>query len=113
MPLVYALWNNKGGTGKTSLAFQTVCLYAEKHRSKRILAIDLCPQANLSELLLGGLANKGSDMLLKQQGLVPRCSIGGYFQLRFPSPLPTSSRSRLLSITRFLTISIWFAVTRS
>ena len=86
MPLVYALWNNKGGTGKTSLAFQTVCLYAEKHRSKRILAIDLCPQANLSELLLGGLANKGSDMLLKQQGLVPRCSIGGYFQLRLPSP---------------------------
>jgi cellulose biosynthesis protein BcsQ len=86
MPLIYALWNNKGGTGKTSLAFQAVSLYAEKHPSKRILAIDLCPQANLSELLLGGLANKGSDRLLTQQGLVPRCSIGGYFQLRLPSP---------------------------
>ena len=32
------------------------------------------------------LANKGSDKLLTQQGLVPRCSIGGYFQLRLPSP---------------------------
>ncbi len=84
--ITYAFWNNKGGTGKTSLAFQTIALYAETHRNKRILAIDLCPQANLSELMLGGLANKGSDKLLVQQGLVPRCSIGGYFQLRLPSP---------------------------
>lgn len=82
----YAFWNNKGGTGKTSLAFQAVTLYAEKHPKKRVLAIDVCPQANLSELLLGGLNNKGSDKLLAQQGLVPRCSVGGYFQLRLPSP---------------------------
>ncbi len=82
----YAFWNNKGGTGKTSLAFQAITLYAAKHPKKRILAIDVCPQANLSELLLGGLNNKGSDKLLAQQGLVPRCSVGGYFQLRLPSP---------------------------
>ena len=55
MPIVYAFWNNKGGTGKTSLAFQSIALYAEKHPEQRILAIDLCPQANLSELMLGGL----------------------------------------------------------
>lgn len=82
----YAFWNNKGGTGKTSLAFQSITGYAEKHPKKRILAIDLCPQANLSELMLGGLNGKGSEKLLGQQGLVPRCSIGGYFQLRLPSP---------------------------
>jgi cellulose biosynthesis protein BcsQ len=46
----------------------------------------VCPQANLSELLLGGLNNNGSDKLLVEQGKVPRCSIGGYFQLRLPSP---------------------------
>jgi cellulose biosynthesis protein BcsQ len=86
MPLVYAFWNNKGGTGKTSIAFQSITLYAEKHPDQRILAIDLCPQANLSELMLGGLNNKGSDKLLGRQGMVPRCSIGGYFQLRLPSP---------------------------
>ncbi|MFG1373789.1 ParA family protein [Xanthobacter oligotrophicus] len=82
----YAFWNNKGGTGKTSLAFQSVTRYAEKHPKERILVVDVCPQANLSELLLGGLNNNGSDKLLARQGLVPRCSIGGYFQLRLPSP---------------------------
>jgi cellulose biosynthesis protein BcsQ len=61
--MIYAFWNNKGGTGKTSLSFQTICGYAEKFPAKRILAIDLCPQANLSELFLGGLTEKGSDKL--------------------------------------------------
>ena len=84
--MVYAFWNNKGGTGKTSLAFQALTRYAEKYPKKRVLAVDLCPQANLSELLLGGLNGKGSDKLLQRQGETPRCSIGGYFQLRLPSP---------------------------
>lgn len=82
----YAFWNNKGGTGKTSLAFQSICEYADRHRDLKILAIDACPQANLSELFLGGLTGKGGQRLLERQGLMPRCSIGGYFQLRLPSP---------------------------
>jgi cellulose biosynthesis protein BcsQ len=86
MDVKYTFWNNKGGTGKTSLAFQSLTRYAQVHPKKRILALDLCPQANLSELLLGGLNNKGSEKLLERHGLVPRCSIGGYFQLRLPSP---------------------------
>lgn len=86
MDIKYAFWNNKGGTGKTSLAFQSITRYAEKHPNKKVLAIDICPQANLSELLLGGLNNKGSEKLLERQGQVPRCSLGGYFQLRLPSP---------------------------
>ena len=86
MEIKYAYWNNKGGTGKTSLCFQSIVRYAEKHTKKRILAVDMCPQANLSELMLGGLNNKGSEKLLERQGLVPRCSVGGYFQLRLPSP---------------------------
>lgn len=86
MDLKYAFWNNKGGTGKTSLAFQSITRYAEKHPDKKVLAIDICPQANLSELMLGGLNNKGSEKLLERHGQVPRCSLGGYFQLRLPSP---------------------------
>jgi cellulose biosynthesis protein BcsQ len=82
----YGFWNNKGGTGKTSLAFQTICSYAEAHPRKKILAVDVCPQANLSELFLGGLTKKGSEKLLQRQGGIPRASIGGYFQLRLPSP---------------------------
>lgn len=84
--LTYAVWNNKGGTGKTSLSFQVVCRYAQKHPESRILVIDMCPQANLSELMLGGLSNSGSQRLLERQGLTPRCSVGGYFDARLPAP---------------------------
>jgi len=82
----YAFWNNKGGTGKTSLAFQAICRYAERYPKKKVLAVDICPQANLSELFLGGLTNDGSKNLLAIQGRMPRCSVGGYFQVRLPSP---------------------------
>lgn len=83
--LNYTIWNNKGGTGKTSLTFQAICTYADKNPTTRVLAVDMCPQANLSELMLGGMANGGSKKLLERQGMTPRCSIGGYFDLRMPS----------------------------
>lgn len=83
--LTYAIWNNKGGTGKTSLTFQAVCTYAKQKPMERILVIDMCPQANLSELMLGGQANKGSANLLQRHGMTPRCSIGGYFDARIPA----------------------------
>lgn len=83
--MVYAFWNNKGGTGKTSLSFQTIARYAEKHLNETILAIDLCPQANLSELFLGGLVGDGS-INLNSLYSERRTSVGGYFQDRLPSP---------------------------
>lgn len=83
---IYAFWNNKGGTGKTSLIFQGLTFYAHQHPNERILAIDVCPQANLSELLFGGLTNNGSGTLLMRQGEIPRRTIGGYFEKRLPSP---------------------------
>ena len=42
--------NMKGGVGKTTLAMQ-MSMYAAFER--RVLAIDLDPQANLSQALLG------------------------------------------------------------
>lgn len=83
---IYGFWNNKGGTGKTSLSFQTATAYAHAHPDEKILTVDVCPQANLSELLLGGLVNGGSTRLLEIQGGLVRATIGGYFQLRLPSP---------------------------
>jgi cellulose biosynthesis protein BcsQ len=88
---VVAFWNNKGGTGKTSLAFQSICRYAEKNPEQRVLAVDMCPQANLSELMLGGLTNKGSENLLRLQGGNVRSgnvrsTIAGYMQKRLASP---------------------------
>jgi cellulose biosynthesis protein BcsQ len=83
---IYAFWNNKGGTGKTSLCFQSLTRYADLHPDQRVLAIDVCPQANLSELLFGGLTNSGSEVLLARQGEIPRRTIGGYFEKRLSSP---------------------------
>ncbi|MBQ9682930.1 MAG: ParA family protein [Neisseriaceae bacterium] len=80
------IWNNKGGTGKTTLSFQLICEYAINNPQSKILAIDVCPQANLSELFLGGLSQGGSTNLLQIQGRMPRSTIAGYFQLRLPSP---------------------------
>lgn len=81
-----AFWNNKGGTGKTSLAFQSICEFARANPDQRVLVIDVCPQANLSELLLGGLEGGGSDNLLRVQGGQQRATVGGYFQSRLPQP---------------------------
>lgn len=84
--ITYAIWNNKGGTGKTSLAFQAVCHFSQQNPTKKILVVDMCPQANLSEIMLGGQEGQGSNNLLVSQGKTPRCSIGGYFDLRLRSP---------------------------
>ena len=88
---VYAFWKNKGGTGKTSLIFQGLTFYAHQNPDKRILAVDVCPQANLSELLFGGLTSSGSETLLMRQGEIPRRTIGGYFEKRLPSPFTVPS----------------------
>lgn len=89
---IYAFWNNKGGTGKTSLAFQTICTYAYTYPEKRILVVDLCPQANLSELLLGGQSGGGTQRFMQiTQGIATRKSIGGYFHNRLSSPFDASS----------------------
>lgn len=82
----YAFWNNKGGTGKTTLCFQVLCQYASTHPDQKILVIDVCPQANLSELLLGGLTGAGSDNLMRIQAQSKRATIGGYVQDKLPNP---------------------------
>lgn len=50
----YAIWNNKGGVGKSTITFHLATRYAEQNPQTKVLVIDLCPQANASMLLLGG-----------------------------------------------------------
>jgi cellulose biosynthesis protein BcsQ len=50
----YAIWNNKGGTGKSTITFHVASRFAESHPDRKILVVDLCPQSNSSMLLLGG-----------------------------------------------------------
>ena len=52
MSTVVSLINMKGGVGKTTLAFN-FAWYAAWRRDMNVLAIDLDPQANLSQYLLG------------------------------------------------------------
>lgn len=60
----YAIWNNKGGVGKSTITFHLASSYAEKYPQKRVLVIDMCPQGNSSMMLLGG-GEKGEKELLK------------------------------------------------
>ena len=82
---IYALWNNKGGVGKSYLTFQIASEYARIHPDQRILVIDLCPQANASGMLLGGMEHGEGSLDLLSTG-TPRQTISGYIEDRIDSP---------------------------
>lgn len=81
----YAVWNNKGGVGKTFLSFIVAAEYAEQHPDQQVVVVDMCPQANVSEIVLGG-NGEGAAQLSTLLGATPRRSIGGYFDLRINQP---------------------------
>jgi cellulose biosynthesis protein BcsQ len=74
---IYAFYNNKGGVGKTTLCQNAACLYAEQHSDRLILVIDLCPQANISQFLLGG-GKKGYAENQRLQSQATRRNIVGF-----------------------------------
>ena len=82
---VYALWNNKGGVGKSYLTFQIACEYARTHSNERVLVVDLCPQANSSGMLLGGII-AGESAIEELSGQTPPRTISGYISDRIVSP---------------------------
>ncbi len=82
---IYALWNNKGGVGKSYLTFQIASEYARTHPHSRVLVIDLCPQANSSVIFLGGMSR--GDLVLDGLAVrAPRTTISGYIEDRIRSP---------------------------
>lgn len=83
--MIYAIWNNKGGVGKTFLTFMMAGEYAQAHPSTPVVIVDLCPQANVSEIVLGG-NGKGSAVLTTLLNQSKRQTIGGYFDERVASP---------------------------
>jgi cellulose biosynthesis protein BcsQ len=82
---IYAIWNNKGGVGKSYLTFQLASEYARQHPDKKVLVVDLCPQANSSSMLLGGMG-VGEQHLNNIHGQQPRLTISGYIDDRIRSP---------------------------
>lgn len=85
----YAIWNNKGGVGKTFLSFVIASEYARTHPESVVVLIDMCPQANLSEIALGG-NSKGAKQLETMLKKPQRKTIGGYFDLRLSSPFKST-----------------------
>ena len=58
-PICVSVINMKGGVGKTTIAAMLARYATENPTSRKVLAIDLDPQANLSQALMGGRAYKG------------------------------------------------------
>ncbi len=95
---VYAIWNNKGGVGKSYLTFQIASEFACKNPNKKTVVIDLCPQANASSMLLGGMFD-GESRLNDIHAKQPRLTISGYFNDRIVSPY-VSPRSGAKFLTK-------------
>ena len=102
----YAFWNNKGGVGKSFLSFVAATEYARTYPGTDVYVIDLCPQANISEMLLLNselLIDTGAQMSLssyeviredfdpihKLIGKTPRATVAGYLEARLNSPFRT------------------------
>jgi chromosome partitioning protein len=90
MAVAVSFINMKGGVGKTSLAMQAA-IYAAWN-NKRVLAVDLDPQSNLSQALLGPdeyvkLLKKGRPTVVQLLEDYRPASLEWLAQL--PSPFPT------------------------
>lgn len=99
---IYAIWNNKGGVGKSYLTFQLASEYARQNRQKKVLVVDLCPQANSSSMLLGGM-EQGEARLTQIHTQQPRRTISGYIEDRIRSPYmsPNSGASYITQVSQY------------
>lgn len=76
----YLVWNNKGGVGKTFLTYCISVEYALAHPDEDVIVIDACPQANVSEIILGGNGTGEANLNhLRDRGV----TIAGYIKERF------------------------------
>lgn len=60
----YVMWNNKGGVGKSTITFHVAAVYAEMNPDRDVIVVDMCPQANVSMMLMGG--GKEAETLLQE-----------------------------------------------
>ncbi len=99
---IYAIWNNKGGVGKSYLTFQLASEYARQNPSKKVLVADLCPQANSSSMLLGGMT-EGEKILTQIHTSKQRGTISGYIEDRILSPYvsPKSGASYITNVAQY------------
>ena len=99
----YGVWNNKGGVGKSFLSFTLALEHAHNHPDKKIILADMCPQANLSEIVLGGNGKGNTNLEQILATGEQRKTIGGYFDERITSPhkLTGNETSYLISASAY------------
>ncbi len=108
----YGIWNNKGGVGKSTIAFHIAARYAERFPTTRVLVIDLCPQANASMMLLGG-GHTGEDAVLRYCTMPTPQTVVGYLGQVIsagsgaPLPDPMSFIVRVSTQNRNLTDNLY------
>ena len=73
----YAIWNNKGGVGKSTITFHIASRFAEQNPEVNVLVIDICPQANASMMILGG-GSSGENKVLEYCTLGTPQTVVGY-----------------------------------
>lgn len=103
----YAVWNNKGGVGKSTITFHVATRYAEQHPGEKVLVIDLCPQANASMMLLGGGTSGEAAVLHSCTQATPRTVVGYLSQViasgsGAPRPAPSGFLTQLSQTNRDL-----------
>lgn len=88
----YAIWNNKGGVGKSTISFHLASRYAERNPNTNVLVLDMCPQANSSMMLLGG-GTQGEQQVMNFCGQATPRTVVGYLSTVISNgsgaPLPT------------------------
>lgn len=78
----YCIWNNKGGVGKTFLTYILATEYAKEHPEQEVIVVDMCPQANVSEIILGGNGTGQNNLDIIYQN---ERTIASYIKKRFHS----------------------------
>lgn len=115
---IYAFYNNKGGVGKTTLCANAATLYANNNQNTQVLVIDMCPQANISQFLLGG-GKIGYQRNQKLQSSASRKNIVGFVdwllkgnsnfrRLNSPFKVKVSTANKLISSNLYLIAGDFF-----
>jgi cellulose biosynthesis protein BcsQ len=95
----YVMWNNKGGVGKSTITFHVASVYAEKHPEEDVIVVDLCPQANVSMMLIGG--GQSDNTIQKLITNNPPHTIVGYLTESILNGTPTDLSKYLTQISEY------------
>ena len=87
---VLGFWNNKGGTGKTSLTFQAVCAFASHGPTRESSLLTFVRRQISVNSCWGDKKTEEGTNSCHSTAERFRRSVGGYFQQRLPKPFDTS-----------------------